>query len=144
MLIPATYRQSIREVLAAAWKHFELTHRKLLVEYVLLRGLNDSAQDAKRLAGLLKGHVVAVNLLAWNPLSEQQQPLRRDLPETSVSAGKRRPRVIFQPSPPEAVAAFRDILVSERLEVAVRRSRGSDIEAACGQLAGRLKSYPQE
>ncbi|MCL5735448.1 MAG: 23S rRNA (adenine(2503)-C(2))-methyltransferase RlmN [Actinobacteria bacterium] len=76
LLIPGKFRHPVADVLAAAWEHFEITRRKLLVEYVLIDGINDSVDDARRLAALLRGHVVAVNLLAWNPI---QARLRRDL-----------------------------------------------------------------
>jgi len=122
-LIPARHRHPLDEVLAAAWKHFEITRRKLLVEYVLLRGVNDSPTDARRLASLLRGHVVTVNLLPWNHVGELRPMKGRG--------------VVFSPSPREAVVAFRDALQSRGIEVTVRRSRGADIEGACGQLAGR-------
>lgn len=137
LLVPEKHRHPIEDILEAAWEHFALTRRKLLIEYVLLSRVNDSAKDARRLASLLKGHVVTVNLLAWNAVD----PLRNS---PARGSGKRRnatERTDFLPSPPAAVAAFRDVLAELGIEVVVRRSRGSDIEAACGQLAGRLASY---
>ena len=120
LLIPQTFRHPISEVLDAAWEHFSLTGRKLLVEYVLLQGINDSTDDARRLAGLLRGHVATVNLLPWNPVSE-------------LSRGPTR----FRAPSPSTVAAFRQALLDSHVEAVVRRSKGAGIDAACGQLAGR-------
>ena len=86
---------------------------------------------SRRLAGLLSGHVVTVNLLAWNPAR------RRPLPTV---AGMKSPSV-FAPSPRPAVTAFRDALRAAGVEVTIRASRGTDIEAACGQLAAQQLSY---
>lgn len=131
-LIPKTHLRPIAEILDAAWEHFAVTHRKLLVEYVLLRGINDSADDARRLAMLLRGRVVAVNLLAWNP------PARWHADEVAHEAP---PAVRFEAPPPPVLHAFRDTLASAGIEVVVRRSRGGDIHAACGQLASRRQSW---
>ena len=68
LLVPPSFRHPLSEILESAWEHFAITHRKLLIEYVLLDGVNDSVDDARRLAALLRGHVVTVNLLAWNPV----------------------------------------------------------------------------
>lgn len=119
-LIPAQYRHPLASILDAAWEHFDATGRKLLVEYVLIGGVNDSVDQARKLATLLRGHVVAVNLLAWNPV-----------PGRSVQLAG-----FAQPSP-EAVASFRRTLLSARIETVVRQSKGAAIQAACGQLAAR-------
>ena len=171
-LIPRKHLHPLTEILTAAWQHFSITHRKLLVEYVLLRGVNDSVEQAKKLAGLLRGHVVAVNLLVWNPvvglapgnlLPVPDGKSRREGPHSgSIALGARisggpvarelgpargtGPGVAescfsrFQPSPPAAVAAFREALLESHIETVVRRSKGADIQAACGQLAARSAS----
>jgi 23S rRNA (adenine2503-C2)-methyltransferase len=141
-LIPSRHRHPLADVLAAAWEHFELTRRKLMIEYVLLRGVNDSLEDARRLASLVRGHVVTVNLLSWNPVEAVAQPETGG--SKSVEGGHAPRRSGFFPSPPGAVAAFRDALADSRIEVTVRESRGAEIEAACGQLAGRHSSYEQQ
>ena len=142
-LVPATYRHPLVDILSAAWEHFDITHRKLLIEYVLLEGVNDSANDAKRLAALLKGHVVTVNLLSWNAV-----PYLSARPEEGAATPSSRPtrpangptgpqRVIFKASSQATVKAFRDALISAGIETVIRRGKGDDIDAACGQLAGR-------
>ena len=130
-LIPEQHRHPLREILSAAWQHFELTRRKTMVEYVLLRGINDSLEEARRLAGLLSGHVVTVNLLAWNPAR----------PDAAADCGRDETSQAFAPSPRPAVTAFREALRAAGVEVTIRASRGTDIQAACGQLAAQQLSY---
>jgi 23S rRNA (adenine2503-C2)-methyltransferase len=141
LLVPKSFRYPLSEILEAAWSHFELTHRKLLVEYVLLGGINDSVDDARRLASLLRGHVVAVNLLAWNPVPQLGGRSGRHVAETKVPTAA---PSAFQPSSPAAITAFRRVLLSARIEAVVRQSKGSGIQAACGQLAGQRQSYCAE
>ena len=140
LLIPEQFRRPLAEILEAAWQHFEITRRKLLVEYVLIAGVNDTVDDARRLAGLLRGHVVTVNLLAWNPVNPD------DCADHGVPAiGERRPprRRTFHPSSSATLAAFRGILRAAHIEAVVRQSKGAGIEAACGQLAGAADSYQE-
>jgi 23S rRNA (adenine2503-C2)-methyltransferase len=139
-LIPEQYRHPLSEVLEAAWQHFEITRRKLLVEYVLISGVNDTVDDARRLAALLRGHVVTVNLLAWNPVN----PEDRADSGTQAPGDKKPPRRrTFLPSSPATVAAFRGTLRAAHIEAVVRASKGAGIEAACGQLAGSAQSYQE-
>lgn len=137
LLIPEGFRRPLADVLDAAWEHFAITSRKLLVEYVLLQGVNDSVDDARKLAALLRGHVVAVNLLAWNPVCPEEAEA------TEPGRGPRRRRT-FRPSSPAAVAAFRAALRAANIEAVVRQSKGAGIEAACGQLAGARGSYQED
>jgi 23S rRNA (adenine2503-C2)-methyltransferase len=90
--------------------------RKITFEYVLLGGENDGEEDARRLARLLKGIKSKVNLIPHNPW----------------------PGSPHRPSSPEATERFFRILVGKGYTVSLRRSRGDDILAACGQLAGGI------
>ena len=85
---------------------------RITFEYVLLGGLNDSDEDARRLVGLISDMRCKVNLIPYNPYG--------DLP--------------FERPAPGRVLAFQDILVKADLMAFVRRSRGQDLQAACGQL----------
>ncbi|MGH9398871.1 MAG: 23S rRNA (adenine(2503)-C(2))-methyltransferase RlmN, partial [Thermoanaerobaculia bacterium] len=91
--------------------------RRILVEYVLIAGVNDSPEAAKKLARLLAGLRVKINVI---PLNED--PVY--LPDWN------RP-------PEETIGRFTKALADARLTVTVRRSKGPDIRAACGQLKGR-------
>lgn len=134
LLIPEKFRHPLATILEAAWEHFDITGRKLLVEYVLLGGVNDAIADAKRLAVLLRGHVVTINLLAWNPVppTGNRQIGCGRLPEDSEGT-----RLHFDPPTSKAIAAFRNALLDAHIDAVVRQSRGSEIQAACGQLAAR-------
>jgi 23S rRNA (adenine2503-C2)-methyltransferase len=110
-LIPVNDRYPLPDVLAECRRYFELRHRKVFVEYVLLAGVNDSPDRARELAGLLDPKVFKVNLIPYNP--------------TGMYDGSSR----------EAIAAFKAVLDRARLPSTVRLTRGRDIAAACGQLA---------
>ena len=112
MKINNTY--PIVEVMAAARKYSGITGRRVTFEYALIRGVNDSDEDALELAGLLKGTLSHVNLIPLNEVNE-----------TGLKSSANAKR-------------FKDILEREGVAATVRRELGSDIDAACGQL--RLKS----
>jgi 23S rRNA (adenine2503-C2)-methyltransferase len=100
------------------------TRRKVTFEYVLLEGINDTDADARRLVALLQSIPCKVNLIPWNPPWNDGEgaPFRR---------------------PSDArVQAFHRLLMERGLPVYVRRSRGDDIDAACGQLAGKQLDEP--
>jgi 23S rRNA (adenine2503-C2)-methyltransferase len=118
-LMPINKRWPLEELLAAC-KEFEESLRpgeRFTFEYVMLDGVNDSDEHARRLARLLNRHALRakVNLIPHNPADE--------LP--------------YRPSPPERVEAFKAVLESKGVHAFVRRPRGRDIYAACGQLAAR-------
>jgi 23S rRNA (adenine2503-C2)-methyltransferase len=114
-LMPVTKRYPLARLMAACRDYRERTGRRVFVEYLLLDGVNDSRADAAELARLLGGgEGFHVNLIAYNP----------------TAAG-------YRGSPPERVDAFAAELRRGRVQASYRRSHGSDIEAACGQLAVR-------
>ncbi len=116
-LVPINRRHPIAELLEACWDYVEATNtREITFEYVLLDGVNDSPAQARRLAGLLARRPAKVNLIPFNPF-----------PGTS-----------YRRSAPEAVEEFRRILAGADIVTVTRRTRGDDIAAACGQLAGRV------
>src|SRR5215510_9805490 len=118
-LMPINKRWPIDELLSAC-KVFERTlkpNERLTFEYVMLNGVNDSDEQARQLANLLNRHNIKskVNLIPHNPADP--------LP--------------YQPSSDERVERFKNILESKGIHTYVRRPRGRDIFAACGQLAAR-------
>jgi 23S rRNA (adenine2503-C2)-methyltransferase len=110
-LMPVNDRYPLADVLAQCSRYFALRRRKVFVEYVMLRGVNDRVEQARALAKLLDPKVFKVNLIPYNPTG------------------------IYDGSSPKAIAAFKNVLGSARLPVTVRLTRGRDIAAACGQLA---------
>jgi len=119
VLMPINKRWPLEDLLGAC-KVFEKTLKpgeRLTFEYVMLDGVNDSDEQARQLANLLNRHGIRskVNLIPHNPADP--------LP--------------YQPSPPDRVERFKNILESKGVHTYVRRPRGRDIFAACGQLAAR-------
>ena len=116
VLVPLNKRFPLRELLGALRRIPQLSRRHpVFVEYTLLAGVNDSREDARRLVALLRGLPAKVNLIPMNP---------------HAGAPYRAPT-------PEVASAFMGELVAGGLVATLRRSRGGDIAAACGQLAGR-------
>jgi 23S rRNA (adenine2503-C2)-methyltransferase len=114
-IMPVNRRYPIAELLAACRKFPLDPRRRITFEYVLLKGVNDSVEDAERLAKLLRGIRCKVNLIPFNPF-----------PGTEY----RRPEGA-------AVRRFQKILLARHYAAPVRESRGGDISAACGQLRER-------
>src|SRR5215208_5069024 len=119
VLMPINKRWPLEELLSAC-KVFEKSLKpgeRLTFEYVMLNGVNDSDEQARQLANLLNRHAIRakVNLIPHNAA----EPLP------------------YQPSPAETVERFKNILESKGIHTYVRRPRGRDIFAACGQLAAR-------
>ena len=110
-LMPVNDRYPLPDVLAECRRYFELRHRKVFVEYVLLAGVNDAPEQARELAKLLDPKTFKVNLIPYNP--------------TGMYDGSSR----------DAIAAFKHVLDRARIPATVRLTRGRDIAAACGQLA---------
>lgn len=112
-IIPTGHRNSIAEIMAAAREYQAVTGRRVTFEYSMLRGINDHLWQAEELADLLRGLVSHVNLIPMNPWD---------------GSG-------FESSTEEQIQAFYDVLAARGVDVSVRRSRGKDAGAACGQLA---------
>lgn len=114
-LVP-TAAAPVREIVAAAHRYFGQKGREVTYEVVLLEGTNDRPQDATAMVDVLGALPCTVNLIPWNPVDE-----------IAAARGLRRPS-------PARVDAFADLLRRGGLNVTVRRQRGADRSAACGQL----------
>ena len=110
-LMPVNDRYPLADLLGECMRYFELRRRKVFVEYVMLRGVNDRVEQARALADLLDPQVFKVNLIPYNPTG------------------------MYEGSSRKAITAFKDVLDRARLPATVRLTRGRDIAAACGQLA---------
>jgi 23S rRNA (adenine2503-C2)-methyltransferase len=111
-LVPLNKKYGVADIIAAC-RRFPLKRRsRITFEYVLLAGVNDSPEDARRLAKLLSGVKSKVNLIPLN-----------------AAAG-----IPFERPSDQAIDRFAQILADHHLTVSVRKSRGRDIRAACGQL----------
>ncbi len=116
-IMPVNKRYTIDDVVAALVRYPLPARRKMTIEYVLLGGLNDTAEDAQRLASRLAPlkRRIRVNLIPWNPFAGPGY----DRPDGA------------------SVQAFRDILDRRGYTVTLRITKGLDIDAACGQLGER-------
>lgn len=118
-LVPINRRHPIAELLAACWDYAAATNAVgITFEYVMLAGVNDSEAQARRLATLLAGRPAKVNLIPFNPF----------------------PGTAYQRSPVAVVDRFRQVLLEAGIMTITRRTRGDDIAAACGQLAGLVSN----
>jgi 23S rRNA (adenine2503-C2)-methyltransferase len=116
-IVPINRVHPIAELLDACWDYAAArSNRHITFEYVMLDGVNDSPGYADRLAKLLRGRPAKVNLIPFNPF----------------------PGVEFRRSPAAVIDEFRDRLRARGIVATVRRTRGDDIDAACGQLAGQV------
>ena len=115
--MPVARKYGYDELMRACREYTEKTHRRITFEYALIRGVNDSAEDARELAGRLRGWLTHVNLIPLNEVKGR---------EYKTAEGKN-------------IASFRKILEEAGVAVTVRRTLGSDIDAACGQLRAANK-----
>jgi 23S rRNA (adenine2503-C2)-methyltransferase len=117
-LVPINRKYPIRELLAACVRYLDRAPRNFIMfEYVMLGGVNDTPGHARELVALVKDVPCKVNLIPFN-----------DYPGSH-----------YVRSAPDAIARFRDILMQAGLLATIRKTRGDDIEAACGQLAGQVQ-----
>jgi len=117
-LVPINRKHPIDQLLDACWKYAaEYYGRFITFEYVMLDGVNDQPSHAHRLAGLLRGKPGKVNLIPFNPF-----------PGTPYGRSSR-----------AAIETFREILLQKGVRTTIRKTRGDDIDAACGQLAGKIQ-----
>jgi 23S rRNA (adenine2503-C2)-methyltransferase len=119
-LVPINRRYPIAELLAACRRYLDKQpdkHRVVTVEYTLIAGVNDSMGQARELAQVLRDLPCKVNLIPFNPfsLSDYQRPSK------------------------SAVSRFWQVMTDAGYVTTVRTTRGDDIDAACGQLAGQVQ-----
>jgi 23S rRNA (adenine2503-C2)-methyltransferase len=116
-LMPINKRWHIDELLAACARYVARRPRATITfEYTLMKGVNDSPALARELIPLMRRLPAKVNLIPFNPF----------------------PGVQFERSGPETIRAFQKILLDAGIQAMVRRTRGEDIDAACGQLKGKV------
>ncbi len=111
-IVPVNKNIGLAEIIAAADRYLDVSNRRLTFEYVLLAGINDQPQHAQELAALLKGRTAFLNIIPYNPVA--------GLPYATPSGN--------------ATHRFCDILVAAGINVKLRRRKGDEINAACGQL----------
>ncbi|MFO8236254.1 MAG: 23S rRNA (adenine(2503)-C(2))-methyltransferase RlmN [Bacteroidales bacterium] len=117
-LVPTNKKHNLEELKQALQYFYEHSGKRITFEYLMLGGVNDKLEDAKALAEYCKNFPVKINLIEYNPY-------------TGLN---------FSKSKPEHLKKFQEFLEKKNMIVKIRRSRGQDIDAACGQLAGKEKN----
>lgn len=120
-LMPIARRYDLNDVLSACDRYFSRTHRRITYEYSLMNGINDTENCADMLSERLKGRQAHVNLIPVNPVEETH----------------------FKKPDASRITAFRKILEKNGINVTMRRTMGSDIDGACGQLRYRTLNQSQ-
>lgn len=119
-LMPINDTYHIKEVLNSVDNYIQRTNRRVTFEYVMIKGVNDSIKDAKDLLDLLKGRLCHVNLIPFNKFKGSD----------------------FAPTTKQRADLFAQILAHGGVNATIRKSRGSDISAACGQLTATRTYRP--
>ena len=120
VLVPLNRRWPVAEVVAAARDHARATRRRISYEYTMIGGVNDTPVDAEALAELLRGDHAHVNLIPMNPVAHTP----------------------WQASPMPVIEAFAATLREAGIGTTIRRNRGQEVGAACGQLAAERAGEP--
>jgi len=117
-LVPINKKYNLEKLMAACKRFMKMRspRSRLTIEYVMLAGVNDSKQDAQDLINVLEGISVLINLIPFNPFT---------------GSG-------YETSSNNAVHRFQDVLMNAGLITVIRKTRGEDIDAACGQLVGKV------
>ena len=117
VIVPINKKYPLAELMAACRRYLEKAPRDFVTfEYVMLAGVNDSVEQARQLLLLVQDVPCKFNLIPFNPF----------------------PNSGYRSSTPDAIRRFRDVLMQAGFVVTTRKTRGEDIDAACGQLAGRV------
>ena len=118
ILVPINKKYPIKELMDGIHYYLDRSNaaRKVTIEYVMLKDVNDSLQHARELAALLKDTPCKINLIPFNPF----------------------PQSDYGTSTAQTIDSFSDFLIKKGYVVVTRRTRGDDIDAACGQLAGKI------
>ena len=117
-IVPLNKKYPLKELMSVCRDYFKDDNRRsITMEYVMLAGVNDTPEHARQLIKILNGVRAKMNLIPFNPF----------------------PHTDYQRSDPDTIQRFRDILMKAGLNTTIRRTRGDDIDAACGQLVGQVK-----
>lgn len=117
VLVPLNKKYPLDQLMQACHDYFsDEPKRYITIEYVMIDGVNDQPTHAKQLVKLLRGLACKVNLIPFNPF----------------------PNTEYRRSPESAITTFQNILVKAGINTITRRTRGDDIDAACGQLVGQV------
>ncbi len=112
LIMPINKIYPLKKLISACREYFKKTNRQVTFEYILIKGLNSSLQSARILSKILTGFDCKLNLIPANPVE----------------------KLGIEPPDKKEILLFKDTLLKNRVKVTLRKPRGEDIEAACGQL----------
>ncbi|MCX6763419.1 MAG: 23S rRNA (adenine(2503)-C(2))-methyltransferase RlmN [Candidatus Moranbacteria bacterium] len=116
--MPINKKYNLEKIKEALQKYFQISNRKVFLEYIMLAGINDNLEDAKKLADYIKSigklQLLHVNLIKYNATGNE-----------------------FKSSSGNKIQTFKNFLERNRINVTIRKSLGEEIQGACGQLAGK-------
>ncbi|MEK7067408.1 MAG: 23S rRNA (adenine(2503)-C(2))-methyltransferase RlmN, partial [Patescibacteria group bacterium] len=130
-LMPIDKKYPLADIMTAVKDYVVKTNRKLMFEYIMIKGVNDSQEQAKELAGLMGNRLFFVNLIAYN----------RQGASEPIIANRYNLTGAFAPSEPAQIKKFKDILMKAGIQALERYRFGQDIAGACGQLAVKGRFY---
>lgn len=143
ILVPISKKYKMDELMDSVYYFYERTKRRITIEYVMLEGINDQIEKAKELSDLLKDLHCHVNLIPYNPVKTKDGALSIDSSKLNENfQGKDKNNMLILKRPSNlAISKFKEILEKKsRKRVTVRQERGTDINAACGQLANSIRN----
>lgn len=114
-IMPINFKYNLTELMEAVKYYEKVANRRITFEYILLKGVNDSKENALELVNLIKGTLAYVNLIPFNPVEELK----------------------YKRSDSKTVHQFLDILMKNNVTATIRKEFGTDIDAACGQLRAK-------
>ena len=114
-IMPINFKYNLTELMEAVKCYEKVANRRVTFEYILLKGVNDSKENALELVNLIKGTLAYVNLIPFNPVEELK----------------------YKRSDSKTVHQFLDILMKNNVTATIRKEFGTDIDAACGQLRAK-------
>lgn len=114
-IMPINFKYNLTELMEAVKYYEKVSNRRVTFEYILLKGVNDSKENALELVNLIKGTLAYVNLIPFNPVEELK----------------------YKRSDSKTVHQFLDILMKNNVTATIRKEFGTDIDAACGQLRAK-------
>lgn len=136
-LVPIAKKYKMNELIESLHYYYEKTKRRITIEYVMLDGINDQIEKAKALADLTRDLHCHINLIPYNPIEKTLNPFAKG---ESASGGQSAMLNALKRPPRGKIYKFKEVLEkTSRKKVTIRKERGVDIDAACGQLANKTK-----
>lgn len=144
--MPVNKKYNLDELRNYLRRYLSSTNRKVFIEYILLENINDSREDAGKLASYLKSvgkpHLLHVNLIRYNPsivIPSEVEESNIEKVDLSTPLRSAQDDILFQPSSKTKTQNFKDYLLQNHINATIRKSLGEEIQGACGQLSGNIK-----